>query len=377
MNKNLGLIVWLLSVSVWAFAQTTGSPCTTECVFPGDANNDRIVSKSDILAIGLTYGYQGTGRPNASPVWQPQSCTPWNGMIPNTTINSKYTDCNGNGQVSANDFDLVFQNYGQTHSFVSPPYNLNTSGGVRSTNALDVRLVIQEDSISIDTDTHIRPFEADIFVGNSSFPASDLYGLAFTILYDPTQIAAAPLQVNYINNWFSAPLNTKVFTSDNRTAGQLDIAITRLNHQSAYGNGRIARISGGVIGENIHGRNAGSYLRLGVINVEGVGAAGIAKTMIGIGDSVRITTFTPVLRASNNNLNLQLAPNPVAIGQPLFISGLNTAFNYQISDVLGRILKSEQQATVTEIVTDGLPEGSYFLLITTEKGTSTQQFYIK
>ena len=192
MNKDLGLIVWLLSVSVWAFAQTTGSPCTNNCVFPGDANNDHIVNKSDVLAIGLTYHYVGPVRQNPTSNWTAQSCPAWNGNIPGTNINSKYADCSGNGDVDFHDFDIVWQNYAQSQNY-TPPQTTPTI----PTTGVELRVLFDEDSLNIENHGgfQIYPFEAEIWVGNSNLAASDLYGLAFSIKYDSTLLGNAPLNV--------------------------------------------------------------------------------------------------------------------------------------------------------------------------------------
>ncbi len=375
-NKDLGLIVWLLSVSVWAFAQTTGSPCTSNCVYPGDANNDHIVNKSDVLAVGLTYGFTGPSRQNSSSNFIPQNCALWNGNIPGSNIDSKYTDCNGNGTVEAHDFDAIWLNYGQSHQY-TPPSN---GGNNLPTNGVEVRIVFDEDSLEVNDNggSQVNNFEAEIRLGNANTPASDLYGLAFSIKYDPALFGNIPLSVSYDSNWFGSSSATKMLKIDDRANGQLDIALTRLNHQAANGNGRVLKIQGGVIGENIHGRNLRRYLKFDVIGIEATNAVGMPQSLIGVSDSLLLagTAFT----ATSNKLDavpFSISPNPISASQNLNILGLNTAYTYTISDILGRVLRNERNTTLYTIPTDDLQTGSYLITITTDKGTTTKPFFIK
>ena len=377
MNKDLGLIVWLLSVSVWAFAQTTGSPCATDCVYPGDANNDHVVDKSDVLAIGLTYGFTGAPRQNASTDWHPQSCATWTDNIPGTAVDSKYADCTGNGTVSLSDFNTVFFNWSNTHRSPHPQ-----NGGHRPTTGLEVRIKFDEDSLEVEHNSHqTYPFDAEIWVGNASLQAAALYGFALTINYDANFLGNAPLFVEYNSSWFGTNGMsgvTKLFANDNRGAGQLDIAVTRLNHQSTSGFGRVATIHGGVIGENINGRNFRRFLHFDVVDVQGVNASGIPQTMFGVSDSLLISqTITTATSKTTSEIDFILSPNPVSAAQNLTIIGFNTAFDYTISDKLGRIIRTERSNTAQTISIADLTQGFYLITVTTEHGTLTKPFIVK
>ncbi len=375
-NKNLGLIVWLLSVSVWAFAQTTGSPCTSSCVYPGDANNDHIVNKSDVLAVGLTYGYNGAPRQNNTNDFIPQNCAFWNGNIPGTNIDSKHTDCNGNGTVERTDFDAIWLNYGQSYQYTPS----QGGGGTVPTNGVEVSIVFDQDSLVVDDHDggHLNPFEAEIRIGNANTPASDLYGLAFSIKYDPVLLGNIPLSVSYDSNWFGSANSTKLLKIDDRLNGQLDIALTRLNHQATNGGGRVIKIEGGVIGENIHGRSLRRHLKFEIIGIEATNAIGTPQGLTGVSDSLLLagTAFT----ASQNNtgaVKFSILPNPISASQNLNLQGLNTVFAYTISDMLGRVLRSERNVTQNSIAINDLQMGSYLITITTDKGTTTKPFFIK
>lgn len=50
----------------------TTSVSVSACVWPGDANNDKTVDMSDLLAIGIGYGVTGPARPSANITWSGQ-----------------------------------------------------------------------------------------------------------------------------------------------------------------------------------------------------------------------------------------------------------------------------------------------------------------
>jgi hypothetical protein len=345
-------------------------------VYPGDANDDQIVNKSDILAIGLAYGYQGDARQNPTPYWCAQSCAPWNGNIPGTNVNSKHADCTGNGVVNMSDFNAVFYNWGESHHATPPPNDHRPSTGI------DLKVLFVQDSLQVEHDTHEYPFEAEIWVGNSTLAAADLYGLAFTINYDPSLLGGSPLTVQYENDWFGTNGSsgvTKLFAVDNRNLGKLDIALTRLNHQSVNGFGRVAKISGGVIGENIHGRNIRRFLRFNISGIEGVGASGNARDLVGINDSLMISSnyMTNTSSRIGQTDDFKLVPNPVAASQALNLIGLNTDFDYTITNMVGQVIRSEKNSTTHAISTANLQQGCYLMTITTENGSLTKPFFVK
>lgn len=111
--------------------------------------------------------------------------------IPNTNIDAKHTDCNGDRIVNLNnDFPAISQNFNRTHN------RLNATNRV-----LDAPIVyfeeFDDDSLEVEDNGTIE-FHADIMVGTDSEPANDLYGLAFSISYQADLLEpTTPLTVEY------------------------------------------------------------------------------------------------------------------------------------------------------------------------------------
>ena len=150
-------------------------------VWPGDVNNDGKVNQIDHWAIGLGYGQTGPVRPNASLDWVAQPMVNWGSTI--TFIyqfNSKYADCNGNGQVNSDDVYAINLNWGLTHGFA--PENLDFPDK-------NVAATLQPAGYS----------DVSLSLGSAQQPLVDAYGLAFEVRFDPQTVAS--LQFDAAESW--------------------------------------------------------------------------------------------------------------------------------------------------------------------------------
>lgn len=84
------------------------TPCTDDCVWPGDLDRDGIVRPRDILPLGTGWGTTGEKRPG--PVtWAPHQAPDW-GLTVNGDYDFKYLDANGDGMLDSLD-GLVVQSF--------------------------------------------------------------------------------------------------------------------------------------------------------------------------------------------------------------------------------------------------------------------------
>ncbi len=200
----------------------------SSCVWPGDANGDKVVDMKDLLAIGIAYGTVGHLRPYANINWTAQPSPDWDSSFSNG-VNYKNADCNGDSTVNDKDTLAISANYGLSHS---------KSGGLNQGSSSDPGFNIKylKDTFYAG-DTLI----AQIILGSTSKPVINLYGLAFSIALDPAIFESnkAFLKVN------PSFLGTKAtdliaMTKNNTSAGVMDIGISRINQLNASGNGTIA-----------------------------------------------------------------------------------------------------------------------------------------
>lgn len=120
-------LIWtilLLGITVQQlFAQAT------DMVFPGNTtgpypylynNNTGMdeVDMEDLLLLGLSYGLSGIPRINTDIDYSGKTSTDWNYLNKGVygIINTKHSDCNGDGIINVEDTIAISQNYGQIRS---------------------------------------------------------------------------------------------------------------------------------------------------------------------------------------------------------------------------------------------------------------------
>ncbi|MEO1258366.1 MAG: T9SS type A sorting domain-containing protein [Bacteroidota bacterium] len=100
--------------------------CEDDCIWPGDANRDDIANHCDLLDVALQSSKAGPNR-DYSLVWQPTDGDNWSG---NSTsgVNLKHADCDGSGEIEAEDFNITVANYDLTTPAYIPPEDVYQDG---------------------------------------------------------------------------------------------------------------------------------------------------------------------------------------------------------------------------------------------------------
>lgn len=202
-------------------------------VWPGDANADNIAHHIDLLNIGLAYGYQGQPRFEDGADWLAVSAGNWPQAFADGT-NYKHADCNGDGVVDDNDRQVLVQNYGLTHGPVSAPPALPGTD--------------LDPPAYIDFPAQMpvgASFNIPIVVGTSRLPMQDVYGLAFTVTYDPEVFDSDALDIAYPVSWFGEPgVNTITIDRTYAEEGRIEMAISRTDQNNVSGHGPAAYLIG-------------------------------------------------------------------------------------------------------------------------------------
>lgn len=263
-----------------------------ECVYPGDANGDRLANNLDILALGESFAVTGAIRPDAHFNWIGQPALQWQQTLPGGA-DYVHSDTDGNGVVNADDLYAIDLNYSgpQTLPGLSP-----------TVNGVPMYIeVLSSGFLPGDT------IEAAIMLGTASQPVDSVYGIAFSVDYSTIFLDADNLQVDFSNSWmgtqgFDLIAQEKNFAS----AGQVDIGISRTNGMQINGFGRIATII--VVIDDISGKKEGEdtiNFNLGKVSafvsptsVLPIGPSGLS---LGI-----LLSNTPTFES----LGIQVFPNP-------------------------------------------------------------------
>ncbi|MBL0104555.1 MAG: T9SS type A sorting domain-containing protein [Bacteroidetes bacterium] len=204
------------------------TPCTvTSDVWPGDANYDLNCDNLDILNVGVAFNETGPVRTSASNLYVAQPAADFGNWF-GGAVNMKHADCDGNGVVDINDTIPIGLNYGQTHP-ARHSFTPNTSNTI---NAPQLYLDATPDTVLPSGGVHV-----DIMMGTNQLPVDSMYGIAFTLDYDPTLIDTNSIQIDWTGSWLgTAGTDLITFVRHTPTIGRIDVALTRNDHQNV-GNG--------------------------------------------------------------------------------------------------------------------------------------------
>jgi hypothetical protein len=140
-------------------------------VWSGDTDNNGEVQIIDINNVVNRFSNTGPARPNASCDWTGQICPPW------SPESDTYIDANGNGQIEITDINCIVGNFGETHPVTSKP---EVKTGDFTANP----------PLTGTCSSYMDPGEeywAEITVGESTFPVTDMNVISFDFLFDNTQ----------------------------------------------------------------------------------------------------------------------------------------------------------------------------------------------
>ena len=218
MNKvfTLGLLTAFLFFGNWAQAQS---------IWPGDVNNNGLVNNIDVLYWGIANGKTGANRASAGISWQAYNMPgAWNWTFPGADgTNYAYADANGDGKINKKDVtDAVVGNFTKTHGTPTPDIYSPTS------TTSFVRIYLEPVS-----ETGQFGQQAKVRVKNTrkNYPQIKLYGLAFTVKYNPTLVAQNGVSFT-VNSRLGSDVNMYVLSKDVRSKGEIEVAITRMDQEN-------------------------------------------------------------------------------------------------------------------------------------------------
>lgn len=203
------------------------------CVWPGDFDNNNAVNQYDLLYLGLAYGTQGAPRADASLDWLGQSATDWPQSTGVRQVNFKNIDGNGDGVLNGLDTTAILQNWGRVIRPASDnPFDMPLS----DTGYLNMPII----TLDIDTLQPGQQAYLPIALGTPQAPVDSLYGMAFSISYDPDIIVPASVRFYPQASWFGDPDSNLIWIQRNYPAlGRLDVAVTRTDGRAVSGSGII------------------------------------------------------------------------------------------------------------------------------------------
>lgn len=310
-------------------------------VWPGDLNNDKKVNVADILPIGYFYNSTGPRRPNASLQWIAQPNKTW--ATDATNINSPaykvFADGNGNGIIDLADQNAIGFNLNKFHAkkesdydnpnllidrASAPPLEVNISDTIILRNQLPKNIVVP------------------INLGNSALPYSNLYGIAFDLLFDPAFVDVNNITMSYSNNNFGTLNTDYIKLEDQQVAtGRISIGLTRYNTTELNGYGNLVEVTFPIKA----GAPAG-YFKVTAVPIASNDKTGLPIIINRGQDSVRIEGYPNAISTVNDNFIISLSPNPYSFDFKVrFTTDKADEAMFNLFDITGKLVFSQSQRT--------------------------------
>jgi hypothetical protein len=211
----------------------------TTDVWPGDVNQDNSANHFDLLHIGQAFGSKGQSRalPN-SWEWKVTPAVDWSEIFFDG-INYKHADVNGDGEVNRKDIDALLFNFGLSRGAYISPKALPATD-------LDPKILLElPKKGELADSTHL---DIPIILGNEKQVIKNIYGVAFSVKFDPKLIDPNGLTVEFPTSWMGqSKVNLESIYKVYPKEGRIDIAITRIDQNEVSGYGTVARIKGIII----------------------------------------------------------------------------------------------------------------------------------
>ncbi|MBK6446117.1 MAG: T9SS type A sorting domain-containing protein [Bacteroidetes bacterium] len=331
-------------------------PCTvTSDVWPGDANYDLICDNVDILNIGVAFNESGPLRTGASTSWVAQPANDFGTWFSNA-VNMKHADCDGDGTVNYADTLAVNQNYSLNH----PARLANVPNHIDS-SLPPLTLVASPDTVAPSATVFV-----DVQLGTSLLPVDSLYGIAFSVHYDPAIIDANSLHADFAGSWLGTVGTDMIgFVRNNPAEGRVDFTLCRTDHTNIYGGNGHLVLFDVVVVDNI------STLSDALFSLSNVTAITYTQFNLAIGrmnDTITVDPLLGIHKPVDFASNFFVFPNP-AKDKVTIVSHDVQLKSILVYDMQGRIVQSVNpgfnEATINLI---NLSSGVYEMRCITDKG---------
>lgn len=341
----------------------------TSCVWPGDANYDGTANMFDLLSIGTGYNTSGTIRDNASSNWESQPATNWSQQFADG-VNYKHADCDGNGLINDLDTTAIYLNYGLTHT--------------KNNNVLDATEVdpdlFFEITPELDTVEASASVDIPIHIGTQATPASNIYGVVFSIYFDPSLVSMEDLAVTFDGSWLGTD-GTDMITMQKLfyDEGQLDVGLVRTNQQNNSGYGKIGTLSI-VMQDDISGKTSDLFETLS-LSFGNIKLININEEEIPLNTSnAEIVVWQEgAVSTAIISLDEKIAVFPNPANNDLQIVAKNEMTQIIVENLKGQQIYSQKLSNkYTHLLSvENFIEGLYFIKITSKNGVVIKKFMVE
>jgi len=331
-------------------------------VWPGDTDNNGHVNHFDLLPVGIGFGAAGPPRANATIDWIGQPADDWTQYTPSSAINYKHIDTDGNGVIAYADTLAISQNWGLSVNPFLP------DAPVFEPRVLGVPLYVLADTLA--------PSEVaalDIVLGTDDLPAENVYGIAFSITYNPELIVPGSVSASFLNSWLGEQNNDLIsLFRVSPTEDRIDIAITRTDGLNNSGNGAIGKLH--ITIEDVIFRN--TVFRRAEFGIENVRLINRDELEIPVAPEYSTSWVSVSTSTDNPELANSIHLYPTPASNTLFVKaeGLNL-LGIQVLDQVGRVVANFDEPDNGMDISQ-LPAGIYVAKVATDRGVAHKQVVV-
>ena len=338
-----------------------------DSVWPGDADNNRLVDNEDLLPIGLAYDSTGPVRTTQGIVWQGDAATDWahNFAAYSPTLDFKFADCNGDGIINAADTAAIMQNFSLTHAKHNG-YTNSVRSGLPA-----MKLIFSKDTV-LRGDTLI----VSILLGDSNTHVNGIYGLAYTFNYDEAIYDSTTTGFTFPTSWLGTAGHSISISKDFHGMGMVKCAITGIDHLSRTGYGKIAQYRGIITTDNINGKNLRyHHNHCYISDIKAIDIHGDTIAVEGVIDSSYVG-YVPNAISEIEKTTIRLYPNPAQ--NQIRVSAESNISEIVIRDILGQEVQTIRVSNkVSEMIDiSQLVQGVYTIRVNTQSGMGSDKVVI-
>ncbi len=333
------------------------TPCVvTSDVWPGDANSDLLCNNSDILNIGVAFNQTGPVRGGGNNTWAAQPAADFTTWF-SSAVNIKHADSDGNGIVEYADTVAIGQNYSLTHPARLTPPVITTASHLLPPLSLEAT----PDTVGPSMAVHI-----DVLLGTPAVPVDSLYGISFTVNYDPTVVDSMSVQSDFTGSWLgTVGVDMITFVRHFPTIGKIEVAMVRNDHQNvANGFGDLASFDV-VIVDNIS-TVTNSLFRL--TDVTAITYTQLVQPLARVNDTIYVDPSVNKVPDIDLNKYFKVYPNPATTLLNVYSNDINIQY-VDIFDIAGKqLVHLKVNTNQIALPVESLPQGIYQLRCISEKG---------
>lgn len=331
------------------------------CLNPGEINGDSqgLVNNIDVLYLGLGYGATGPQRFNQSINDTDLAFIYWSETF-NNDRNYGYADCNGDGVINTDDVFAIDVNY-----------DFSTAESIPTSNTGSPMLWVDLPEENLFTGETVT---VPISLGTYDLPANDIYGMAFSILYDSEFIEPGSMTIDFTGSMMGNANETISYAVVFEDEEQIDIAITRTDLMEISGYGDIGYASF-VLVENIEGKQEIEV----PISFEIANLTAISNSVASIAIDTPVDSGQLVSTVSNieQSFIYDISPNPSS--DFIQISNIESKnIDVELFNSNGQVFyKTQGEKNSIAIDVREFPSGIYFVILKNEDKIYSQRIMVQ